>query len=181
MVTPATGHIRGNATGNATGHATGSAQDTAFVVNGVPRHHEMIGVYGLLLRDDSVLLELRAGTGWYDGSWHLPAGHVDAGESVLAALVRELREELAIGAATRDLELLHTMHCRTPGTSYAWIDVYFGLRSWSGEPANAEPHRCAEIRWWPLDAVPANTAAPALQALAALRRAERFSLWGWDR
>jgi 8-oxo-dGTP diphosphatase len=158
---------------------------SAVVVNGVSRHHEMIGVYGLLLSehagsDDAVLLELRAGTGWYDGSWHLPAGHVDAGESVVAALVRELGEELAIGADSADLELLHTMHCRTPGTSYAWIDVYFGLRAWSGQPVNAEPHRCAEVRWWPLDGVPANTAAPALQALSAIRRGERFSLWGWN-
>ena len=166
--------------------AGGDQAGSAVIVNGVSRHHEMIGVYGLLLRettgsDDAVLLELRAGTGWYDGSWHLPAGHVDAGESVVAALVRELGEELAIGADSADLELLHTMHCRTPGTSYAWIDVYFGLRTWSGVPVNAEPHRCAEVRWWPLDAVPANTAAPALQALAAIRRGERFSLWGWDR
>ncbi|MDX6347059.1 MAG: 8-oxo-dGTP diphosphatase [Streptomyces sp.] len=157
--------------------------DSAFVVNGVPRHHEMIGVYGLLIRETpepAVLLELRAGTGWYDGHWHLPAGHVDAGESVVAALARELGEELSIGAEPADLELLHTMHCRTPGTSYAWVDVYFGLRVWSGEPRNAEPHRCAEIRWWPLDAVPANTAAPAAQALSAIRHGEPFSLWGWQ-
>ncbi|MCW2871141.1 NUDIX domain-containing protein [Actinacidiphila oryziradicis] len=155
--------------------------DSAFVVNGVPRHHEMIGVYGLLLRDDAVLLELRAGTGWYDGHWHLPAGHVDAGESVVSALARELGEELAVGVAGTDLELLHTMHCRTPGTSYAWIDVYFGLHVWTGEPVNAEPHRCAEVRWWPLDSVPPNTAAPAMQALGHIRRREPFSLWGWER
>ena len=165
--------------------ADATSQGSAFVVNGVSRHHEMIGVYGLLLREDpdlgdTVLLELRAGTGWDDGSWHLPAGHVDAGESVLAALTRELGEELAIRADSADLSLLHTMHCRTPGTSYAWIDVYFGLRVWSGEPVNAEPHRCAEVRWWPLDAVPANTAGPALQALTAILRNDRFSLWGWD-
>ncbi|WP_329310938.1 NUDIX domain-containing protein [Streptomyces sp. NBC_01262] len=62
--------------------------ESSIVVGGVPRHHEMIGVYGLLIRDTpqpAVLLELRA-------------GHLDAGESVVTALVRELGEELAIGA-----------------------------------------------------------------------------------
>ena len=56
--------------------------------------------YVLLLRPagsgpDEVLLQLRQHTGFMDGHWACAAaGHVEAGESVLAAAVREAAEEL---------------------------------------------------------------------------------------
>jgi 8-oxo-dGTP pyrophosphatase MutT (NUDIX family) len=51
-----------------------------------------------------VLLQLRQGTGFMDGHWAAAAaGHVEAGESVLEAAVREATEELGITIDPADL------------------------------------------------------------------------------
>jgi 8-oxo-dGTP pyrophosphatase MutT (NUDIX family) len=41
-------------------------------------------VHLLLIKNDQILLLRRFNTGWQDGFYSLPAGHVDAGESVTA-------------------------------------------------------------------------------------------------
>ena len=47
------------------------------------RFKAAVAVYGLLRRDDRVLLLRRAGSGFHDGELSLPAGHVDDGEDAL--------------------------------------------------------------------------------------------------
>ena len=54
------------------------------------------GVHVLLERDGRVLLMRRAGTGFFDGLYSLPGGHVEEGESLRTTAVREMREELGI-------------------------------------------------------------------------------------
>jgi hypothetical protein len=38
----------------------------------------------------------------------------------------------------------------------ARIGLFF-VGSTEAEPVNAEPHKCARLEWFPLDALPANT------------------------
>ena len=71
--------------------------------------------YVYLLRDGvqgtEVLLQLRQGTGYMDGHWAAAAaGHVEAGESVLDAAVREADEELGVTIDPVDLAPLCAMH-----------------------------------------------------------------------
>jgi 8-oxo-dGTP pyrophosphatase MutT (NUDIX family) len=74
--------------------------------------------YVLLVREmegrDQLLLQLRRDTGYYDGYWAAAAGHVESGESVLEAAVREVAEELGVVVDPADLEPLTVMH-RTGG------------------------------------------------------------------
>jgi 8-oxo-dGTP diphosphatase len=104
---------------------------------------------------EEVLLQLRRGTGFMDGRWACgAAGHVEAGESVLEAAAREAREEL--GVEVLDLEPLTTLH-RTGGTGRAVderVDWFFGCRRWRGEPRLLETAKAADLRWWPLAALP---------------------------
>jgi 8-oxo-dGTP diphosphatase len=54
-------------------------------------------VNGLLVRDGLVLLARRAPhRNAYPDLWSFPGGHVEAGESFDAALIRELREEIGV-------------------------------------------------------------------------------------
>src|SRR5436309_1462601 len=54
-------------------------------------------VNGLLLRNGTVLLARRsAGRQAYPNRWSFPGGHVEAGESLDDALIRELREEIGV-------------------------------------------------------------------------------------
>ncbi len=102
---------------------------------------------------DEVLLQLRQSTGFMDGHWACgAAGHVEAGESVQQAAVREAREELGIDIDPADLEPLTALH-RTEGTGLAVderVDFFFTCRRWSGRAAPQEA-KAAELRWVALD------------------------------
>jgi 8-oxo-dGTP pyrophosphatase MutT (NUDIX family) len=112
--------------------------------------------YVLLLRDDEVLLQLRRGTGYLDGHWATLAGHVDPGESVHEAAVREAAEEAGVRIDPADLEPLTTLHRFERGGPAVEqrCDVFFVVRRWSGEPTLVEPDKAEQLRWFPLAALP---------------------------
>lgn len=113
--------------------------------------------YVYLIDGDRVLLQLRAGTGYLDGHWVAgAAGHVELGETAAAAAVREVAEEVGVVVSPDDLELVTVMQ-RTDGTDgprEQRVDWFWTCRSWRGVPSIREPHKCADLRWWPLDALP---------------------------
>ncbi len=114
--------------------------------------------YVLLLDGDGrVLLQLRSGTGFRDGFWAAAAaGHVEAGEPVHDAAVREAAEELGVTVAVADLEPLTAMH-RTAPTGLdvdQRVDFFFACRRWAGEPRTMEPAKSAGLGWYALDALP---------------------------
>ena len=114
--------------------------------------------YVYLLRDGAVLLQLRQNTGYMDGYWAAgAAGHVEAGETAVDAAVRELREELGLSVQREDLVPSSVMH-RTDGSDNPReqrVEWFFSCASWAGEPTILEPRKCAELRWFPLDDLPA--------------------------
>lgn len=127
--------------------------------------------YVVLRRDDEVLLQLRRGTGYMDGYWACAAaGHVERGESVVDAAIREAREELGIGVAAADLVGLTGMH-RTNGTGAPIderVDWFFECRRFTGEPALQEADKAADLRWFTFDALPDPVVPPERAVLDAL-------------
>jgi len=106
--------------------------------------------------DERVLLQRRTNTGYYDGWWAASAaGHVDQGESVFACAARETAEEIGVEVSESSLQPLTAMHRTTPGGGpiEQRIDVFFGCRSWGGEPRLLEPKADA-LEWFALDALP---------------------------
>ncbi|MBO3086799.1 NUDIX domain-containing protein [Cellulomonas dongxiuzhuiae] len=105
---------------------------------------------------DEVLLQRRAGTGYMDGSWAVLAGHVDPGESVHEAAVREAAEEAGVVvpvAALRPLTAIHRFVRGGPQVEQR-VDVFFEVTVWSGEPTLREAHRAAAMGWFPLHDLP---------------------------
>lgn len=113
--------------------------------------------YVLLRRGSEVLLQLRRGTGYMDGHWACAAaGHVEAGESVFDAAIREAAEELAITIDPADLEPLTGMH-RTGRNGLPIderVDWFFACSRWTGTPSLTEPDKAAELRWFDLGSLP---------------------------
>ena len=128
--------------------------------------------YVYLLRDGSVLLQLRQNTGYMDGYWAAgAAGHVEAGETAVDAAVRELREELGLSVQREDLVPSSVMH-RTDGSDNPReqrVEWFFSCASWAGEPTILEPRKCAELSWFPLDDLPAQIPEYERVALEWLR------------
>ncbi|WP_433509089.1 NUDIX hydrolase [Nonomuraea sp. CA-143628] len=138
------------------------------------RFRAIVDVHVMLVRDGTVLLGKRAGTGYGDGQWHLPSGHLEPGESVVGAAVREAREEVGVTIRPEDLAFAHVMH-RAPDR----VGLFFVARKWTGEPYNAEPHKCAALAWRPLDRLPDDTIGYPAEAIARVLEEEPFALYGW--
>lgn len=138
----------------------------------------VVDVLLLLVRDESVLLARRHNTGYADGQWNLPSGKLEAGEDVVAAVIREAREEVAIDLERRDLDLAASVHCRSP-EGQGRFGFFFRARQWRGEPRNAEPHKCSQLEWFPLAQLPADTVPYSQAGIELFRRGEPFGLHGW--
>jgi 8-oxo-dGTP diphosphatase len=134
-------------------------------------------VYLILIRDGKILLLRRANTGYEDGNFSLPAGHLEEGESVREGVIREIREEIAIILDAENLHVSHVMHRKK--TDHQRIDFFITTEHFDGEPKNAEPEKCDDLSWFPLDNLPANTIPYIRQAIDAVRRGQTFSEFGW--
>lgn len=125
----------------------------------VHRFSVIPAAYVILRRRREVLLQLRRNTGYMDDYWACSAaGHVERGESVIEAAVRETREELGITVAAGDLRPVCTMH-RTqhhddPTSERA--DFFFVLERWRGTPRIAEIDKAASLEWFTLVDLPPN-------------------------
>ena len=110
-------------------------------------------VVGALVRDGRVLLaHRRADKRAYPNVWDLPGGLVEAGESELDALTRELDEELGVQIVTGSASHL----CRVtagprdePARLSAWL-----VRAWHGTPANLAPEEHDDIGWFTVEELP---------------------------
>jgi len=124
----------------------------------VPMRFQLVpATYVLLRRENEVLLQLRQNTGYRDGHWAAAiAGHVEAGESVTSAAIREAAEEVGVEVPASALTPLTVLH-RTDGSEdpvEQRVDFFFESRFWVGEPRILEEAKCADLRWFPLDALP---------------------------
>ncbi len=88
----------------------------------------------------------------YPDVWDLPGGVIEAGESEVGALTRELHEELGVRIATDSASHL----CRVaagpaeePAVLSAWL-----VRDWEGTPENLAPEEHDDIAWFGLDELP---------------------------
>jgi len=107
--------------------------------------------YLILEKQGEILCLQRQGTGWMDGHWSLPAGHIEVGESIFQGMIREAHEELGIHLAPQDLELIHVWDHVTNRHNIAF---FFRATHWEGEPFNKEPNKCGGIGFYPKDALP---------------------------
>lgn len=139
-----------------------------------------VAVQGLVLDGSRVLLARRRGSGYHDGEFGLPAGHVDGGEPLRAALVREVVEEVGIVVRPEDAELVLTAHLapERPGDR-EYLHAFFVVRRWDGEPRIGEPEKCDELRWAELDDLPSDTVDHVRAAVEAWRAGQPLLEWGW--
>ena len=122
--------------------------------------------YCLIRASDTVLLQRRFNTGYLDGHWALPSGHVIDGEDALAGASRELHEETGLIVAPDDWRFVCAMHRRTDRTI---IDLFFTTDRFSGTPRIREPAKCDGLAFFPIDALPQPLAGYIGIALDSLR------------
>ncbi|WP_446222581.1 NUDIX hydrolase [Nocardia sp. IBHARD005] len=140
--------------------------------------HKLIGDVHLLLTDEQgrVLFGRRADTGYADGAYHPPSGHLEADESVVDALVREAAEEIGVEIAPSDVEFVHVMHNSASGGRIAF---FFQVDRWQGVPENREPDKCDALEWFAMDSLPAEMIPYCREALGRIASGATISMYGW--
>jgi 8-oxo-dGTP diphosphatase len=121
-------------------------------------------VTAALVREGQVLLVHRSPHRHvYPDVWDLPGGHIDAGETELAALAREMQEELGVRITTGSaihLSRLELGHAEQSVRFSAWL-----VDEWEGTPANVAPDEHDEIRWFRAEELPPLIHEPVRTAL----------------
>ncbi len=102
------------------------------------------------------------------GEWAVPGGKLDMGETIAEAALREVKEETGLDvtfesiiAVNDDLEWI--------SDNRQYVTFIIKVLSTSGEPVCMEPHKCEELRWFALDALPDNLFNPTRRAFVHLR------------
>jgi 8-oxo-dGTP pyrophosphatase MutT (NUDIX family) len=140
-----------------------------------------LDVFLVLSRGDEVLLALRENTGYADGQWNLPSGKVEQGEHILAAVLREAREEVGLRLEPGDVRLAATVHLLS-AAGQGRLGLFFHVThdpGRHGEPVNAEPHKCAGIGWYPADGPPVPTVPYTVAGVESWRNGVPLALVSW--
>jgi len=135
------------------------------------------GVHVVLELHERILLMRRCNTGFFDGQYSLPGGHVEPGESIKAAAVREMREELDVLVDPDALSMIGVVH-RYSDTNR--IDFFMKATTWSGTPIRAEPDKCDDLVWVDLHQLPPNTVDYVQHALHQGHAAPWIAESGWS-
>ena len=135
-----------------------------------------VTVHLLFFRENQVLLLRRFNTGYADGQYSVPAGHLDGDETVVAAARREALEEVGVRIEPGEIEFTSVMHRRDGDER---VDFFVRIRNWEGEPANSEPDKCDELLWVDVNNLPGNTIPYIKQALQNHRQGIYFDEFGW--
>lgn len=164
------------------GREVGDERYAAVIHPAPPRRHaEIVDVHLVLLRGgaahEEVLLARRAHTGYADGLLHAPSGHLEDGEDVRSAMIREAREETGLDLAPHDLTAAVVMQHRAP-SGQARIGWFFTARlpEDGTQPVNREPHKCSGLGWYPLADLPGDMVAYCRAGLEAYRAGQPFVL-----
>ena len=136
------------------------------------RFSSLVAVYLVLTKNDQVLLTLRQNTGFADGLYSLASGHVDEGETIKHAMIREAKEEIGLLIKPDDLKFVHVMQRKS---QKHYLDFYFQCEYFEGDPLNCEPEKCGDVRFFPKDKLPANLVEHVRQALQLINIGSPYS------
>jgi 8-oxo-dGTP diphosphatase len=125
----------------------------------------LVAACALIDRDGRVLMARRPEGKDHAGLWEFPGGKLADGETPEAALVRELKEELAIDTEASCLAPA-AFASQTLGEFHLLMPL-FVCRKWKGAPAPLEGQ---ELRWVRREALTGMNMPPADRPLAAQLR-----------
>jgi 8-oxo-dGTP diphosphatase len=129
-----------------------------------------VGFGVMVLRDGKVLLGKRhedpekASSALHgEGTWTMPGGKMDFGESFVGGGARETQEETGIIINKDKLKLLSVTNERIPDAHF--VTLGFLCEDFEGEPKVMEPDEITEWQWFALDNLPKNVYFPSAKVL----------------
>ena len=135
-------------------------------------------VHLFFIRDNKILLLRRFNTGYEDGNYSVPAGHIDGNERAIQAMIREAMEETGIAIDEEQLQIVHVMHRKSTEERF---DFFFEINQWQGEPEIIETNKCDKLEWFSVDDLPKNMVPYVRAGIENYKNNILFSEFGWDR
>lgn len=134
------------------------------------RHLTRTAVFVILEKDNKIFFLRRANTGWADGMLTVPAGHVDKGDFIKEAAIKETKEEACVDVQAEDLEFVHVDYIRDE-----YVNFYFRAQKWTGEPGFGEPHLASEALWIDKNNMPEDVTPQLKRLLQQINQNSFFS------
>ena len=138
----------------------------------------LVSVHILLFKNDQILLSLRKNIS-SDGLYGLVAGHLDGGETVTSAIIREAKEEVNIKIPPNDIDIVTVCHSYNPKNNKEFIQFYAICKRWQGEIKNNEPEKCGELKFFSLNALPKNMVPYVRDGIIKTMNGIRYYEYGW--
>ncbi len=139
-----------------------------------------LAIHIFFKKDKHILLSLRANTGYEDGKYSVVAGHVEAGESIIEAGIREAKEEVGVDIAPSHFNIVGSMHRKSDDER---IDYFAIVEQWAGELKNLEANKCGGLHWYPFNDLPLNI-IPYIKFAIGKTFAGQDKMWyeefGWN-
>ena len=129
-----------------------------------------IGVGVMILKENKVLLGRRnddpgkADSELHgEGTWTMPGGKMDFGETFEETGVREVMEEIGVKVDQDKLKFISVSNDRVPDAHFATIGFLY--QEFEGDVKVMEPDEITEWRWFDLDNLPEKIFFPSAKIL----------------
>lgn len=139
------------------------------------RNKAIPAVYLLLEKEGKILVARRCNTGYQDGHYQVPAGHVEEGELPTEALIREAKEEIGINLDAANIEFVHISYRPKHDETGDRVDFFFRVKVWDGEIKNMEPHKCDDLKWVLPSDLPDNMTLHVRKGIEAMDKGVLFT------
>ena len=100
-----------------------------------------------------------------DGKYDMAcSGHLELGESISMAVIREAKEEIGIDIEEKDVQLVSVVH----PYQEEYINLFFSAKTYKGTPQIMEKEKCDDLRWFKIDDLPDNTIEKIKQVIKCI-------------
>lgn len=110
-----------------------------------------VAVQAIILKEDERLLLLSSPTRNRPGEWQIISGGLEAAETVLAGVLREVSEEAGPQMQVRPLGVVHAQTFHYDDQVPYMIGIYYLLAYEGGEVQPGDDMRDAHYCWWSLE------------------------------
>lgn len=128
--------------------------------------HIKVGLAVLVWRDDKIIFFKRRGSHGH-GTWSVPGGHLEFGESWEECASREIMEE--VGSKIKNIRLLAATNDFFPKEDKHYITIWMKADWKSGEPRSMEPEKVTNVEWRGLHDLPSPLFEPCWSNLRKIK------------
>ncbi|MBR0426895.1 MAG: NUDIX domain-containing protein [Clostridia bacterium] len=108
---------------------------------------------------------------YLDNQYDLPGGHLEPGEDLFDAMIREAKEELGIELEREDMQMVHIYHHFEKDK----LKFVFRVKKFKNEIQNLEPEKCKELKWVDIENLPVNTISGIRRELEYIKSKKHYS------